>query len=204
VQEELRRCSHSPRRGRAYHPIEIPDRNGDRTSPMVMFLASPKEPCRRRVESRRCSHSPRRGRACHPIEIPNRDRGRARPHSKRSERRRRSHRHFPSRIETPSPVKSAPPLIPTAKSSLPSPLRSPTATETGQTPRLKFVAGPKEPVPSPRRMETLLLPPDRAIRHGQIQLPIPIKIPDRNRRWLQSHSEIHGRSEGTSAIAQQD
>jgi len=58
------------------------------------------------------------------------------------------------------------------------PIESPIATErTDNTPRQKFVAGPKEPVPSPRRNRDSADVSTALIRHGHVKLAIPIEIP---------------------------
>ena len=47
-----------------------------------------------------------------------------------------------------------PPWFAVTRSSAPSPLKSPTATEPGVVPTLKFAAVPKAPVPVPSKTET--------------------------------------------------
>ncbi len=69
----------------------------------------------------------------------------------------------------PKPVPSV------AKSDLPSPLKSPTATERGLLPTVKLVAGAKLPVPVPNSTETLLLLP---FATAKSDLPSPLKSPD--------------------------
>ena len=54
------------------------------------------------------------------------------------------------RIETSPPLR-----LPAAKSCLPSPLKSPTATEKGWLPATKFAGGLKLPVPLPNKTERL-------------------------------------------------
>ena len=78
----------------------------------------------------------------------------------------------PSRIETVALLRFA-----TARSSLPSPLKSPTATETGALPVPKSVFAPKLPVPVPSRIETVVL---FMVRHRQIELAIAIEIAHRD------------------------
>src|SRR6266478_4351864 len=67
----------------------------------------------------------------------------------------------------------------TTRSCFPSPLKSPTVTETGVTPVAKFVAGPKEPVPSPKRMviEPLLGEPVPLCATARSSFPSPLKSP---------------------------
>jgi len=47
-------------------------------------------------------------------------------------------------------------VLTTTRSSFLSPLKSTTTTERGRGPTGKSVLGPNDPVPSPRRMETIL------------------------------------------------
>ena len=47
-------------------------------------------------------------------------------------------------------------MLATARSNIVSPLKSPTATESGEVPTAKLVAVPNEPVPLPKSIETLL------------------------------------------------
>src|SRR3954471_13707957 len=61
--------------------------------------------------------------------------------------------HFPRRIET---LLSLP--LATARSCLPSLLKSPIATESGTLPTATFVVAVKLPAPSPMRIETVLSP----------------------------------------------
>ncbi len=62
----------------------------------------------------------------------------------------------------------------TAKSNLPSPLKSPTITEWGLLPTEKLVAVPKLPVPVPNSTETLLL---FQFATAKSNLPSPLKSP---------------------------
>ena len=62
----------------------------------------------------------------------------------------------------------------TARSGLPSPLRSPIATENGFEPTAKSVFAPKEPTPVPRRTETFLLWKFATAKSGS---PSPFRSP---------------------------
>src|ERR1700730_18266531 len=64
------------------------------------------------------------------------------------------------------------PALPVARSCLPSPLKSPTATEKGTLPTPKFVAALKFPAPSPNRIETLFEP---RLTTARSWLPSPLK-----------------------------
>src|SRR5204863_2473052 len=64
--------------------------------------------------------------------------------------------HCPRRIETAFETK---PALATAKSCLPSPSKSPIATERGPEPTLTSVEPLKPPKPSPRRIETVVAEP---------------------------------------------
>ncbi len=64
------------------------------------------------------------------------------------------------------------PLLTAAKSSLPSPLKSPTVTELGLLPTEKSVAVPKPPVPLPSSTETVL-----PLATAKSSLPSPLKSP---------------------------
>src|SRR2546426_659228 len=76
---------------------------------------------------------------------------------------------LPSRL----PKRMLTPAFVTAKSSLPSPLKSPTASDPGpSTP--EFNAGLKVPSPLPSSMLTLLLP---AFATARSSLPSPLKFP---------------------------
>ena len=69
-------------------------------------------------------------------------------------------------------------LLPTrlvaAKSSLPSPLKSPTVTELGLVPTAKSVLVPKPPDPFPSSTDTLLL---SSFAVAKSSLPSPLKSP---------------------------
>ncbi len=79
---------------------------------------------------------------------------------------------MPSRIETSLP---GAPLLVTARSALPSPLKSPTAISSGcaLTAWAGGVAGAKPPVPSPDRMETV--PLGVLFATARSRLPSPLK-----------------------------
>ena len=80
------------------------------------------------------------------------------------------------KFPVPSPRKMETVLLSalaTAKSSLPSPLKSPTATERGSTPVAGDEARLKFPVPSPNRIETVLL---NVIGNRKVQLAIPVEV----------------------------
>src|SRR5450432_3706005 len=64
----------------------------------------------------------------------------------------------------------------TATSCLPSPLKSPTATEKGLLPAPKLVAGLKLPAPSPSKIETVV-ELTRASATAMSCLPSPLKSP---------------------------
>jgi hypothetical protein len=74
-----------------------------------------------------------------------------------------------SRIDTLSE-----PSLATARSSLPSPLKSATATEAGVVPTAKFVAIPKAPVPLPKRIDTVAESPFATARSTMLS---PLKSP---------------------------
>ena len=61
-----------------------------------------------------------------------------------------------------------------ARSCLPSPLKSPTATEKGLVPAPKLVAAPKLPVPSPNKIDTLF---EFSLATARSCLPSPLKSP---------------------------
>src|ERR1043166_4043948 len=65
-------------------------------------------------------------------------------------------------------------LFATARSCTPSPLKSPTATEKGFDPTVKFDGGPKLPVPVPMRTDTLFV-----LKLGTARscTPSPLKSP---------------------------
>ena len=88
----------------------------------------------------------------------------------------------PSRIETVSLSRFA-----TARSSLPSPLKSPTATEPGPPPVPKSVFAPKLPVPVPSRIETVSLP---AFATARSSLPSPLKSPTATELGLTARAEV--------------
>ncbi len=69
----------------------------------------------------------------------------------------------------------------TAKSDLPSPLKSPTVTEKGRLPTEKSVAVPKLPVPVPNSTETVLL---KSFATAKSDLPSPLKSPTVTERGL--------------------
>src|SRR5207245_10602742 len=62
----------------------------------------------------------------------------------------------------------------TARSCLPSPLKSPTATDTGPAPAGKLVAAPKEPLPVPSRMDTLA---EARVRKSRVWRPCVFDSP---------------------------
>ena len=74
-----------------------------------------------------------------------------------------------SRIET-----LAEPLLATARSPFPSPLKSPMATEYGLVPAVRLTAAANVPSPFPERIETLLLPEFVTARS---LFPSPLKSP---------------------------
>src|ERR1043166_4427361 len=65
-------------------------------------------------------------------------------------------------------------MLATARSWLPSPLKSPTATGTGLGPVTKFVAALKLPAPSPNKIDTLFEP---SLATARSWLPSPLKSP---------------------------
>ncbi len=67
-----------------------------------------------------------------------------------------------------------PPWFATAKSDLPSLLKSPTVTELGKLPTEKLVAVPKLPVPVPNSTDTL---PPLKFATAKSDLPSPLKSP---------------------------
>ena len=71
----------------------------------------------------------------------------------------------PNRIDT-LPESLIDPLLATARSSLLSLLKSPTAIETGVSPAEKLAAVPKPPAPSPMRIETFVEPEFATARSG--------------------------------------
>src|SRR5215471_3215997 len=73
------------------------------------------------------------------------------------------------------------PELATARSGLPSPSKSPTATETGPLPAPKSCAAWKLPSPLPKSTETLLEPALVTARSG---LPSPLKSPTATDRGL--------------------
>ena len=76
---------------------------------------------------------------------------------------------LPSRMDTLEE-----PSLAVARSCLPSPLKSPTATETGEVPTVKLVAVIKDPLPVPSRMDTLLEP---RLAVARSLMPSPLKSP---------------------------
>ena len=73
------------------------------------------------------------------------------------------------------------PLLATARSCLPSPLKSPTATKKGPLPTLKLVAAPKPPAPLPSKSETLASP---VLATARSCLPSPLKSPTATERGV--------------------
>src|SRR5436190_19147700 len=65
-------------------------------------------------------------------------------------------------------------LFAAAKSSLPSPLKSPTAAERGPVPTAKFVTAPKLPVPVPNKTDALL---ELKFAEARSSFPSPLKSP---------------------------
>jgi hypothetical protein len=66
------------------------------------------------------------------------------------------------------------PLLAIARSSFPSPLKSPVVTDRATSPTLKFVAALKLPDPSPNRTETLS---EKALAVARSRFPSPLKSP---------------------------
>ena len=66
------------------------------------------------------------------------------------------------------------PLFATARSNLPSPLRSPIATEEGPLPVPKSAFGPNDPSPAPSRTETAYEPQQAVAKSS---LPSPSRSP---------------------------
>src|SRR5437660_371776 len=66
------------------------------------------------------------------------------------------------------------PSLAVARSCLPSPSKSPTATERGLLPTPKLLAAPKLPVPSPNKIETLS---ELKLATARSCLPSPLKSP---------------------------
>src|SRR5205814_478249 len=62
----------------------------------------------------------------------------------------------------------------TARSCLPSPLKSPTATELALPPAPKLVGAPKLPAPSPNKIDTLF---ELLLATARSCLPSPLKSP---------------------------
>src|SRR5260370_28668132 len=87
-----------------------------------------------------------------------------------TERRRENYR----RVLLISTETSSEPSLATARSVIPSPLRSATPTEVGRLPVPKLPAGWKPPSPSPKYTETLLEPKLPTTRSGT---PSPLKSP---------------------------
>jgi hypothetical protein len=81
-----------------------------------------------------------------------------------------------SRIDTLSD-----PWLATARSGMPSPLKSATATEAGVVPTPKFVAMPKVPVPLPNRIDTVAELPFATARSTMVS---PLKSPTATERGL--------------------
>src|SRR5437016_2471588 len=75
----------------------------------------------------------------------------------------------------------AEPSFAVARSCLPSPLTSPTATDLGKVPTAKLVGVPKLPVPTPGRTDTLLEPMFATARSC---LPSPLKSPTATEKGL--------------------
>ena len=73
------------------------------------------------------------------------------------------------------------PEFATARSSLPSPLKSPTATAKGPDPTAKLVAAPKLPVPVPSRTP-MLLDVKLLFPTARSSLPSPLKSPSATER----------------------
>ena len=67
---------------------------------------------------------------------------------------------------------STPRALTTARSGLPSPLKSPAAMDAGFNPAPKFNAASKVPSPLPRRSDTL---PERSLATATSSLPSPLK-----------------------------
>src|SRR5436309_7499474 len=82
----------------------------------------------------------------------------------------------PKKIDTLAELKLA-----TARSCLPSPLKSPTATEKGLVPAPKLVAALKLPAPSPKKIDTLF---ELKLATARSCLPSPLKSPTATEKGL--------------------
>ena len=83
------------------------------------------------------------------------------------------------KLPVPSPNKIdtlSEPMLATARSCLPSPLKSPTATELGRLPVPKLVGALKLPVPLPNKIDTCFRV---AVGNGEVLLAIAIEIAHR-------------------------
>src|SRR2546427_12897714 len=72
-------------------------------------------------------------------------------------------------------------MLATARSCLPSPLKSPTATEKGLVPAPKLAAALKLPAPSPKKIDTLA---ELKLATARSCLPSPLKSPTATEKGL--------------------
>src|SRR5260370_749702 len=80
-------------------------------------------------------------------------------------------------------------LLATTKSGLPSPLKSPTASEVGALPTRKLSGAPKVPSPLPSSTETLLEP---LLATAKSSLPSPLKSPTATDQGLIPTVKVNG------------
>src|SRR5204863_392061 len=108
------------------------------------------------------------------------------------------------------------PLFATARSNLPSPLRSPIATEEGPLPVPKSAFGPNDPSPASSRTETAYEPQQAvaraeqhryrvraSVRHGQVGLAVAVELADRHGGGIAPRAEVGLRPERPVAVAEQ-
>src|SRR5437588_800245 len=88
-----------------------------------------------------------------------------------------------------------------ARSSLPSVLKSPTATDSGVSPHREVGGGPKGAGAGAQQDGYVV---GAGVHHDQVELAVPVEIPHRHGSGVKPHREVGGRPEGTGASAQQD